>query len=581
LVSAPPDPLIGAIVDGRWRVTERLGRGGMGTVYRGERIKLGKSVALKFLDEGFARSKPGLARFDREARAISRLHHAHCVSIIDFGVHHGRPFIVMEYVAGKPLGRVMGTPEMTPARAAQIMRQMLDVLRHAHAHGVVHRDLKPDNVMLAEVTGNADFVKILDFGLARIISVDEPSISLPAVVAGTPSWMSPEQAAGKKVDHRSDLFSAGAILYGMCTGRKPFRGDDLNDVMRQVRDAKPIPPRKLAPTLSEGLERVILKAMAASADDRYYTAADFLSALEATREAKALERRRPGRRRAAVMLVALAMGGGAYAARDRLARWLDEGRARLGERRRTSSPTSTSPRARREPAPLEATPMEPALAREHEVATPNPKPGPTLAAPTAAVATVDPVRARIDELIDADKLVEAEKALRAVLPAQRGAAWPRLLLGEVYFRRLWRADASAAFEEALRLDPELRHDRRLGDRLCVALGPKWKGEGARILSARFADELVPTLERCLVAVDDYPRLQAVARELERAAGRAKVDHVLVAVRTVELAHDCADRRAAVRVLARASDPRAAETLDRLRGDGCLRPAIPPSLDPQR
>src|SRR5581483_5289022 len=229
---ASPDPLLGAIVDERWKVIEEIGAGGYGTVYRAERVKLGKSVAIKFLDEKVAQSKEAVARFDREARAISRVHHAHCVGILDFGVWKQRPYIVMEYVKGKRLALEMGKPTLTLERAVSITRQLLEGLRHAHAHGVVHRDLKPDNVMLMEVTGNADFVKILDFGLARIISVDEPSLSLQPVVAGTPSYMSPEQAQAKKVDHRTDLYSLGVMLYAMCTGKRPFWSEDDIEILR-------------------------------------------------------------------------------------------------------------------------------------------------------------------------------------------------------------------------------------------------------------------------------------------------------------------------------------------------------------
>src|SRR5262249_39655360 len=151
--------IVGEVIASRWHVIERLGAGSMGTVYRAERVGLGKSVAIKFLDE-HAASKTARARFDREARAISRLDHLHCVSILDCGVERERPYIVMEYVHGRSLGAEMGKATMTPRRGVSIIRQILLGLRHAHTHGVVHRDLKPDNVMLAEMTENGDFVKI-------------------------------------------------------------------------------------------------------------------------------------------------------------------------------------------------------------------------------------------------------------------------------------------------------------------------------------------------------------------------------------------------------------------------------------
>jgi eukaryotic-like serine/threonine-protein kinase len=563
--------LIGAVVDGRWRIGERLGQGGMGTVYRGERLKLGKRVALKFLDPRYAQSKAALARFDREARAISRLQHAHCVSIIDFGVHEGLPYIVMEYVAGKPLSQLMGKKELTPQRAVRIMRQMLDALRHAHAHGVVHRDLKPDNVMLAEVTGTEDYVKILDFGLARIISVDEPSISIPAMVAGTPSWMSPEQALGHKVDHRSDLFSAGSMLYAMCTARRPFRSDDTVEIIRLVREAAPIPPRKIVPALSEALERVIAKAMARAPDDRYFTAADFLAALDRTPEAKAHTRPlSSGRARAPRLVAALlllgAAGGAAYHFRSALTR--REAPPAPVPLVRTVAP---SPVLRVAAPVIVAPPIVSATPAPSLEAAPTPTPAPAVAvAPTAPTApTPAPAAAPKPQL--------SEPALRAILQQDPRAAWAELALGNVYFQRLWRADAVKAWEEALRLDPDLRHDRQLGEHLCVALGAKWQGGGARILTSRLAEEIVPTLERCLASVDDYPRLQVVARLLERFGGRERVDHGLVALRTLALAPACDERKSALRTLVRLHDPRAAGALELLRADACLLPEIPPAL----
>jgi serine/threonine-protein kinase len=568
------DPLIGAVVDGRWKVVERLGQGGMGTVYRGERLKLGKSVALKFLDERFASSKQALARFDRETRAISRLQHAHCVSIVDFGVHAGRPFIVMEYVAGKSLSGAMGTKDMNPLRGVLIMRQILDVLRHAHAHGVVHRDLKPDNVMLAEVTGTKDYVKILDFGLARIISVDEPDISIPALVAGTPSWMSPEQASGHKADHRSDLFTAGVILYGMCTGRKPFRADTTPELLRQIRQDRPTPPRKLAPGLSTALERVIDKAMAKSPDDRYYTALDFLAALDRTPEAKALtsQRERGGRGRwLALAAAALGLASlGLYLVRSLDGRILRRGPPHISARQREES-LPPSPAAQAKP---EGSQVLPTVTPATEASTPPSPPEPSPAPPSSTAS--DATRADLDALVDAGELAKAEKALRALLQQAPRTASAHLALGEIYFRRLWRADAIKEWEAALQLDPELRHDRRLGEHLCVALGPKWQG-GARLLSARFADELVPTLERCIASADDYPRMQAAARTLQRSVGAARFDRGLVALRTLELAPGCEDRRTAVRTLARLHDARATVALDRLRSDPCLATVIPAAL----
>jgi serine/threonine-protein kinase len=310
--AAAKDPLIGAIVDGRWRIEARLGAGGMGVVYRAAHVGLGRAVALKLLDERGAASPSAVARFEREARAISRLSDPRIVSILDFGVHGRRPYIVMELLRGRRLTEEIARGPLAPARAVAICGQILDGLRHAHGKGVVHRDLKPDNVMLVGDTPGEERVTILDFGLARIISVEEPSISLPATVAGTPSYMAPEQCAGRRVDHRADLYAAGVILYAMCVGKKPFVAADPKELFRLHREALPPSPRRAAPAqrLSEALERVILRALAKEPDARFFHAAEMRAALDATpegRKARALAGHPRRSRRAVARGVTLAL----------------------------------------------------------------------------------------------------------------------------------------------------------------------------------------------------------------------------------------------------------------------------------
>src|SRR5262249_13527377 len=197
--------------------------------------------------------------------------------------------------------------------------------------GVVHRDLKPENVMLTESTATNDFVKLLDFGLARIIDMNEPTISVPRMVAGTPSYMSPEQARGEKADHRTDIYSAGVILYALCTGKKPFKADDAMDVLRMHMHAPPESPRKVAPDkrISPALLKVILPAMAKDKNARFYHCEEFLAALNATPEA---ERTRTHRGRLlALGALAVLVAGGAGAAT-----WL------WHARRQTSSTATTA-----------------------------------------------------------------------------------------------------------------------------------------------------------------------------------------------------------------------------------------------
>jgi tRNA A-37 threonylcarbamoyl transferase component Bud32 len=287
------DPLIGAVVERRWRIIDQIGSGGMGAVYRAERIHLGKQVALKFLHASQLDSKSTVARFEREAKAVSRLHHVNCVSILDFGVYRKQPYIVMEYVEGRQLTE-LDPDTLTPSKGVSIMRQMLMGLAHAHGRGVIHRDLKLSNVMLVEMTGTEELVKLLDFGLARLVGggVDvEKSLTHEGFVAGTPTYMSPEQCLGKTVDQRSDLYSAGVVLYTLCTGKRPFHAEDTAVLLHKQIHEAPVPPRRMAPQkrISEPLERVILRAMEKKPDDRFQTALDFLRALDDTPEGQATQ----------------------------------------------------------------------------------------------------------------------------------------------------------------------------------------------------------------------------------------------------------------------------------------------------
>ncbi len=622
---AASDPLIGEIVDERWKIVERLGAGAMGVVYKAERLKLGKPVAVKFLDERCARSKESVARFDREARAISRVQHAHCVSILDFGVHKKRPYIVMEYVPGRRLNQELGKPTMTVPRAMKIMRQLLEGLRHAHAHGVVHRDLKPDNVMLAEVTGTDDFVKILDFGLARIISVDEPSISLPQVVAGTPSYMSPEQAQGKKADHRSDLYSAGVMLYAMCVGKKPFYADDEMELVRMHIHAAPPPPRKAAPqrNLSAALERVILRALTKDREQRFLTAQEFLDALASTPEGRASVGR-PARRvayaagiAAALLLVAAGAGGALLVRSGAMERPAQKEKVETPVVKKIEPPPPPKPEppkvevAKPDPEPevkpepakpeppkvevavnpvpevkREAPKVEPPKVEEAKpeppkaeppkmevanVEPPKPEPPKVEVAPNAppnetangkglAERNGDPWPPAIAALIAKKDFREAQKRLLDTIQTQPTAAWPHLALAEVYYRQLWRKDAAREWDEALRLEPQLARDPRLGAELCDALAPAWQGAGERLLTSRFGAEAVAPMTACLQKTRDLSRLNAAARVLEKNGG---ADRGLVALRTLELAPDCETRRRAVATVAELHEPRAVAALTRL------------------
>jgi serine/threonine-protein kinase len=280
-----PDPRIGTELQGRYRILSKIAEGAMGVVYRGERMQLARPVAVKFLHPWIAAQKTFRSRFENEARAMSRLAHPHCVSVIDFGVE-GSPYLVMDFVTGRTLrDATYGQGPQPPTRVLHIARQLLAGLGHAHSQGIVHRDLKPENLILTDEEGLDDHLRILDFGLAKLR--DGPAMTAGMAV-GTPSYMSPEQTgAAGVVDARSDLYAVGVLLFELLAGRKPFESAKIGELILMHRETPPPALRGLtpAPGISPALEAVILKALAKSQDDRFQSAAELAAALEATPEA--------------------------------------------------------------------------------------------------------------------------------------------------------------------------------------------------------------------------------------------------------------------------------------------------------
>jgi serine/threonine protein kinase len=277
-----PDPGVGVVVDGRYRLDRMLGRGGMGRVYRAEHIGLGRPVAIKVLDPELVTDDDVRRRFEREAQATGRLRHANCVGVTDFGTTaDGSPFLVMELIDGATLDDVLADrPRLPPARAIHIMRHLLRGLGHAHAQGLVHRDLKPANIMLVADHGDPDFVKILDFGLARLAGGDR--ITRTGIVCGTPRYMSPEQVHDRGVDPRADLYAASVILFEMLAGRTPFDADDTLTILKMHLGA-PVPHfADVAPGIAvpPAVEALIRKGLAKQAADRPATAEAYLAALD-------------------------------------------------------------------------------------------------------------------------------------------------------------------------------------------------------------------------------------------------------------------------------------------------------------
>jgi serine/threonine-protein kinase len=280
----PSDPLLGQTLAGKYRVEKLIKRGGMGAVYQGKHVLMDKTVAIKVLRPSLAVDDDVVARFSREAKAASRISHPHAVSVTDFGEsENGIVFLVMEYLDGRTLKEIIRSEGAMPlSRVVEIIRQVTGALDAAHGQGVVHRDLKSDNIMVSQTNGG-DWAKVLDFGIAKIqqpASVKDPDITAPNLVIGTPQYMSPEQCSQlQPLDARSDIYSLGVIVYEMLAGRVPFTGESPTMIMMQhVQDA---PPSVLStrPDLPPAVDGVIARALAKVPADRFQTAGELFAAL--------------------------------------------------------------------------------------------------------------------------------------------------------------------------------------------------------------------------------------------------------------------------------------------------------------
>jgi len=295
LVSYPPPTsavgcYTGTTLDGRYRIDGLLGEGGMGVVYLGRHIAIDKKVAIKILRTEFARRAETKARFRQEARAASSVENAHIVDVSDFGtLPDGSTYLVMEYLEGVALSTL--TKDEKPIaldRAIVIARQIADGLAEVHDRGIVHRDLKPDNIFLVREADQNDFVKILDFGIAKVLESTEAKMTCAGSLFGTPSYMSPEQAAGMPVDARTDVYALGIIMYELASGRVPFDADTLMGVLTQHLYRKPSPLRDLVgeSRVSAGLDAIITKALSKAPEQRYQSMRELSADLGAVMEGR-------------------------------------------------------------------------------------------------------------------------------------------------------------------------------------------------------------------------------------------------------------------------------------------------------
>lgn len=271
------DPLVGTQM-GSFRLVRRVGRGGMGSVYLAEHVSIGSRVAVKVLHEHLTRYPELVQRFHAEARAVNLIGHENIVSIFDLNATAPRPYLIMEFLEGAALSAWVGTP-MSAGAVVPMLMQVCDALHAAHARGIVHRDLKPDNIFLVKRGRGMPFVKVLDFGIAKLVDASMPE-TVAGIIVGTPEYMAPEQSLSRRLDGRADLYAVGVIAYQLLTGRLPFPDEGLTAQLVAHQTRTPPAPRSICPSVPPALEAVVLRALAKTPEERFPHALALRAALE-------------------------------------------------------------------------------------------------------------------------------------------------------------------------------------------------------------------------------------------------------------------------------------------------------------
>ncbi len=280
----PQEPLIGTTISDRYLILSLLGRGSTGVIYKARHQLLNKFVALKVLHPQLAGDRESLGRFKREAQAASTLCHPNIVSVHDFGISaSGLPFLVMDYLEGVSLADVIAREgHLPPLRAISIFADACDALSHAHRHGIIHRDIKPGNMMLIAGESDKEVLKILDFGIARLLDNEQARLTQTGEIVGSPMYMSPEQCLGKDVDGRSDIFSLGCVMYMTLCGSEPFVGANIFETMHKRTVQAAVPFSVMAPGLSipACLETVVLRALNQDTNERHQSMEELKADIE-------------------------------------------------------------------------------------------------------------------------------------------------------------------------------------------------------------------------------------------------------------------------------------------------------------
>jgi tRNA A-37 threonylcarbamoyl transferase component Bud32 len=583
------DPLVGAVLGQRYRIVSRIGAGGMGAVYRAEHIMMKRELAIKVLHPELGGRDEFVRRFEREAQSASRLAHPNIINATDFGrTETGLLFLAMEYLAGRSLTSLIKEGPLPLGRALGIIRQVLAGLTHAHAAGVVHRDLKPDNIMLVERDGSADNVKILDFGIAKMSAPLESmggreALTQAGVIFGTPDYLSPEQALGEAVDARADVYAAGVILFEMLVGRRPYESEDKVRII-SMHLSHPLPRmRDLSPKVDVPLpiEQAVLQALEKQREHRFASAAAFRAALED----------------GAALAATAGHGGEAATTVANHAAW-------------SPDHTGWSPPAQQIPGGTPAPAATMADAGAGAAATRDPAPsgrgstgrhrrgrvllavaviallagGVTLYArragrggPDAAGHSLRPAPPSaalaaqlrgVEGMLAAGEIVKSRVALEQLLAEHPDAARIRYLLGRLAFADDRHGEALASYRDALIRDPGFRGDPVMLEHLGVALGEhKLADEALDLIIERVGRPALSLLERVANDGPDLRRRQRAARALDQMGEGRRVDRVELWVAELKRADTCEEKKPLVVELGRAADVRALPALRAQRSRG--------------
>jgi len=559
------DPLIGSVLGDRYRVVSRIGMGGMGAVYLAQHITLKRDLAVKVLLPEFGGKEEFVRRFEREAESASRLAHPHIIAVTDFGrTADGLLFLVMEYLDGRSLSSLIREGPLPVLRAVTIVRQMLAALNRAHAAGIVHRDLKPDNIMLIDREGQHDFVKILDFGIAKVTEPEpgREALTQAGVVFGTPEYLSPEQALGDKIDARADLYATGVILFEMLTGRRPFESEDKVRII-SMHLSHPVPRlRAIRPEadIPAALEDVVMQSLEKERENRFASASAFLTALEEaerlTGEGRDLTPP-PLRTPAPMPLSGFAP------------------RPSTGERPALPpAGENTAPAAPRRRALVGAVGVAialvlAALALPKALRTKTVAHGPVTKPAPASSELAARLRA-VEGLLAEDEIVKARLSLEQLLSENPRNGRVRYLMGRVAFADDHHAEAIADYRQAIELDAGFRGDPVVLEHLGVALGESKVADTALdVAIEQVGRPAADLLVKVANGNGEVRRRERAARALDELGEGRRVDLVALHMAELKRAGTCEEKKPLVVALGKSDDLRALPALRAQRQRGGL------------